>query len=225
MLFADRRQTIGSVNEADDAIVRAAMAAAAAGFAAWAATPLDERAAALERAADRLERNRGRLIALLQNEAGKTLDDALASCARQSIIAAITRRRRAPRLSPQPMPGPTGESNVLRYRGRGVFVCISPWNFPLAIFIGQVSAALAAGNSVVAKPAEQTPLIAALAVALLHDAGVPKTALHFVPGDGDGRRQPCRRSACRRRGFHRLDRSRPRHQPRARRQSPARSCR
>ena len=83
------------------------------------------------------------------------------------------------------MPGPTGESNELRYRGRGVFVCISPWNFPLAIFLGQVSAALVAGNAVVAKPAEQTPLIAALAVALLHEAGVPETALHLVPGDGD----------------------------------------
>jgi RHH-type transcriptional regulator, proline utilization regulon repressor / proline dehydrogenase / delta 1-pyrroline-5-carboxylate dehydrogenase len=74
---------------------------------------------------------------------------------------------------------------VLRYRGRGVFACISPWNFPLAIFLGQVSAALAAGNTVVAKPAEQTPLVAALAVALLHEAGVPKTALHLLPGDGD----------------------------------------
>jgi RHH-type proline utilization regulon transcriptional repressor/proline dehydrogenase/delta 1-pyrroline-5-carboxylate dehydrogenase len=87
-------------------------------------------------------------------------------------------------LAPQTMPGPTGESNQLRYRGRGTFVCISPWNFPLAIFLGQVTAALAAGNTVVAKPAEQTPLIAALAVALLHEAGVPKTALHLVPGDG-----------------------------------------
>ena len=87
-------------------------------------------------------------------------------------------------LAPQPMPGPTGESNTLRYRGRGVFVCISPWNFPLAIFLGQVSAALVAGNAVVAKPAEQTPLIAARTIALLHQAGVPITALHLVPGDG-----------------------------------------
>ena len=87
-------------------------------------------------------------------------------------------------LTPQPMPGPTGESNELHYRGRGVFVCISPWNFPLAIFLGQVSAALVAGNAVVAKPAEQTPLTAALAIALLHEAGVPRSALHFVPGDG-----------------------------------------
>jgi RHH-type proline utilization regulon transcriptional repressor/proline dehydrogenase/delta 1-pyrroline-5-carboxylate dehydrogenase len=82
------------------------------------------------------------------------------------------------------MPGPTGESNELRNRGRGVFVCISPWNFPLAIFSGQIVAALAAGNAVVAKPAEQTPLIAAEAVSLLHRAGVPESALHLVIGDG-----------------------------------------
>ncbi len=82
------------------------------------------------------------------------------------------------------MPGPTGENNVLRYRGRGVFICISPWNFPLAIFLGQVSAALVAGNSVVAKPAEQTPLIAAQAIALLIEAGVPPSALQLLPGGG-----------------------------------------
>src|SRR3954471_4245108 len=82
------------------------------------------------------------------------------------------------------MPGPTGETNVLRMRGRGVFVAISPWNFPLAIFLGQVTAALIAGNSVVAKPAEQTPSVAAEAVRLLHESGVPASALHLVPGDG-----------------------------------------
>ncbi len=86
---------------------------------------------------------------------------------------------------PEPLPGPTGETNELRYRGRGVFVCISPWNFPLAIFLGQVTAALAAGNSVIAKPAEQTPLVAMQAVRLLHAAGVPATALHLLPGDGE----------------------------------------
>src|SRR5439155_10072863 len=84
----------------------------------------------------------------------------------------------------QALPGPTGEDNRLVYRGRGVFVCISPWNFPLAIFIGQIAAALAAGDAVVAKPAEQTPLIGAHAVRLLHAAGVPASALHLVPGDG-----------------------------------------
>jgi RHH-type proline utilization regulon transcriptional repressor/proline dehydrogenase/delta 1-pyrroline-5-carboxylate dehydrogenase len=82
------------------------------------------------------------------------------------------------------MPGPTGESNALRYRGRGVFVCISPWNFPLAIFTGQIAAALGAGNAVVAKPAEQTPLIASEVVRLLHHAGIPPHVLHLVPGDG-----------------------------------------
>src|SRR6185295_9168908 len=87
-------------------------------------------------------------------------------------------------LMAEPMPGPTGETNDLTYRGRGVFVAISPWNFPLAIFTGQIAAALAAGNCVVAKPAEQTPLIAAEAIRLLHGAGVPKTALHLMPGDG-----------------------------------------
>ena len=175
---------IGTVYDGDDALARSAVAAAAAGFPAWATTPTEERAAALERAADRLEVDRGTSLALLQSEAGKTLDDALAElreavdyCRYYAAQARIT-------LAPQQMPGPTGESNQLRYRGRGVFACISPWNFPLAIFLGQVSAALAAGNTVVAKPAEQTPLIAALAVALLHEAGVPKTALHLLPGDG-----------------------------------------
>jgi RHH-type proline utilization regulon transcriptional repressor/proline dehydrogenase/delta 1-pyrroline-5-carboxylate dehydrogenase len=177
-------QIIGTVREADDAIVISAMAAAAAGFSAWAAAPVDERAAVLERAADRLEVNRGRLLALLQSEAGKTLDDALAELREAVDYCRYYAAQARIALAPQPMPGPTGESNELRYRGRGVFVCISPWNFPLAIFLGQVTAALVAGNTVVAKPAEQTPLIAALAIALFHEAGVPPTALHLVPGDG-----------------------------------------
>src|SRR5207244_10187716 len=87
-------------------------------------------------------------------------------------------------LQRAPRPGATGESTELPYRGRGASVCISPWNFPLAIFLGQISAALAAGNSVIAKPAEQTPLVAAEAVRLLHAAGVPPSALHLVPGNG-----------------------------------------
>jgi RHH-type proline utilization regulon transcriptional repressor/proline dehydrogenase/delta 1-pyrroline-5-carboxylate dehydrogenase len=177
-------QAVGTVREADDAIVIAAMAAAAAGFPAWTATPVDERAAVLERAADQLEVDRGRLIALLQSEAGKTLDDALAELREAVDYCRYYAAQARIALAPQPMPGPTGESNELRYRGRGVFVCISPWNFSLAIFLGQVTAALVAGNTVVAKPAGQTPLIAALAIALFHEAGVPPTALHLVPGDG-----------------------------------------
>ena len=176
---------VGEAAEADEVTVRAAMRAAAEGFRPWADTPVEHRAAALERASDMLEANRGRLIALLAREGGKTLDDALAEV-REAVdfcryYAAEARRA----LAPERLPGPTGESNELHYRGRGAFVCISPWNFPLAIFLGQVAAALVAGNTVVAKPAEQTPLIAAEAVRLLHAAGIPPTALHLVPGGGD----------------------------------------
>jgi RHH-type proline utilization regulon transcriptional repressor/proline dehydrogenase/delta 1-pyrroline-5-carboxylate dehydrogenase len=175
---------LGRVEEGGEEVAKAAMAGAAAGFASWNATPVEARAAALERAGDLIEARRARFIALLQAEGGKTLDDALSEV-REAVdycryYAAEARRT----LAPQMMPGPTGETNELRYRGRGVFVCISPWNFPLAIFLGQVTAALAAGNAVVAKPAEQTPLIAAEALRLLHEAGVPRSALQFVPGDG-----------------------------------------
>src|SRR3954466_15035551 len=151
-----------------------ALRGAARGFAAWNATAVGERAAALERTADLSERHRDGLIALLQSEGGKTLDDALAEV-REAVdfcryYAAQARRT----LSPERMPGPPGETNELHHRGRGVFVAISPWNFPLAIFTGQVAAALVAANSVLAKPAEQTPRIAAAAMRLMHDAGVPK---------------------------------------------------
>ena len=209
---------IGSVREADAQVVAAAMAAAAAGFSTWSATPCDERATALERAAERLEENRGELLALLQNEGGKTLDDALAEFREAVDYCRYYAAQARSSLAEQAMPGPTGESNVLRYRGRGVFVCISPWNFPLAIFLGQVSAALAAGNAVVAKPAEQTPLVAARAVALLHESGVPSSALHLVPGDGKVGEILIADPRVARRGVYRLDRSRPRHQPRSRRQ-------
>ena len=177
-------ESIGTVQEGDEAIVAAAMAAAQAGFAAWSATPVSERAAALERAGDLIERHRGRLIALLQSEAGKTLDDCVSEVREAVDYCRYYAAQARDVLAPQPLPGPTGESNELRYRGRGAVVCISPWNFPLAIFTGQVVAALAAGNSVVAKPAEQTPLIASEAVKLMHAAGVPANALHFVPGGG-----------------------------------------
>jgi RHH-type proline utilization regulon transcriptional repressor/proline dehydrogenase/delta 1-pyrroline-5-carboxylate dehydrogenase len=176
--------SIGLVAEADAAIGDAAIAAAVDGFTSWTAWPIEQRAAALERAADRLQADRSRLLALLQNEAGKTLDDALAELREAVDYCRYYAARARSTLMPCAMPGPTGESNELRYRGRGVFVCISPWNFPLAIFVGQIAAALAAGNTVVAKPAEQTPLVAARAVALLHESGVPKSALHLVPGDG-----------------------------------------
>ena len=177
-------ERIGDVAEADEAVAAEAMAAAQQGFAQWSAVPVEERARILDRAGDLLESRRGVFIALLQEEGGKTLDDCVAEW-REAIdycryYAAQARKT----LVPQMMPGPTGESNELRYRGRGVFVCIAPWNFPLAIFLGQVTAALVAGNAVVAKPAEQTPLIACQAVRLLHEAGIPHHALHLVLGDG-----------------------------------------
>jgi len=175
---------IGRVGEASGAVASAAMAAAHAGFAPWAATAIEVRSAVLERAGDLLEGRRARLIALLQAEGGKTLDDALAEV-REAVDFCRYYALEAHRtLAPRSLPGPTGEANELRYRGRGVFVCISPWNFPLSIFLGQVSAALVAGNTVVAKPAEQTPLIAGEAVRILHQAGIPSSALHLLPGDG-----------------------------------------
>jgi RHH-type transcriptional regulator, proline utilization regulon repressor / proline dehydrogenase / delta 1-pyrroline-5-carboxylate dehydrogenase len=175
---------VGIVTEGDEAVARSAFAAAEAGFPAWDATPVGTRAAALDRAADLLEGGRGRLIALLQAEGGKTLDDSLAEVREAADLCRYYAAQARRRLTPEPLPGPTGESDELNHRGRGVFVCISPWNFPLAIFSGQVMAALAAGNAVIAKPAEQTPLIAAEAVRLFHRAGIAPTALHLVPGDG-----------------------------------------
>jgi RHH-type transcriptional regulator, proline utilization regulon repressor / proline dehydrogenase / delta 1-pyrroline-5-carboxylate dehydrogenase len=177
-------KVIGRVGEANEAAVAAAMTAAQTGFAAWTAIALDMRAAALERAGNLLEARRGRLVALLQAEGGKTLDDAVAEV-REAVdlcrYYALEARRS---LVPRALPGPTGEANELRYRGRGVFVCISPWNFPLSIFIGQIAGALVAGNAVVAKPAEQTPLVAAEAVRILLEAGIPSSVLHLLPGDG-----------------------------------------
>jgi RHH-type transcriptional regulator, proline utilization regulon repressor / proline dehydrogenase / delta 1-pyrroline-5-carboxylate dehydrogenase len=163
-----------------------AVTAARTGFKPWSRTAADIRASILERAASLLEQRAAHFITLLQREGGKTLDDALSEV-RESIDFCRYYAAEGRKLfgDGQVMPGPTGESNVLRLRGRGVIAAISPWNFPLAIFLGQVSAALMAGNSVVAKPAEQTPLIAAEAIRLLHEAGVPASALHLVPGDGN----------------------------------------
>ncbi len=157
----------------------------------WDAVSAGDRATCLEKAADMLEEDKAELMAMCICEAGKTLPDAIAEV-REAVdfcryYANLARKDFS---EPQSMPGPTGESNQVALHGRGVFGCISPWNFPLAIFTGQVAAALAAGNAVVAKPAEQTPLIAARAVDNLHRAGVPGEVLHFLPGDGPGVGKP-----------------------------------
>ena len=155
-------------------------------FTAWNATPAADRAAALFRMADLMEDNMAELIALCVREAGKTPPDAIAEV-REAVdfCRYYAAEGRAHFTAPHILPGPTGESNALQLEGRGVFLCISPWNFPLAIFIGQVAAALMAGNTVIAKPAEQTSLIAYYAVELMYKAGVPKGALSFLPATGE----------------------------------------
>jgi RHH-type proline utilization regulon transcriptional repressor/proline dehydrogenase/delta 1-pyrroline-5-carboxylate dehydrogenase len=135
--------------------------------------------------ADALEASRERLVAICAREAGKTLADGIAEVREAADFCRYYAHLAETQFTtPETLRGPVGETNRLRLRGRGVFACISPWNFPLAIFTGQIAAALAAGNAVLAKPAEQTPLIAAEAVRLFHKAGLPPDVLHLLPGDG-----------------------------------------
>jgi RHH-type proline utilization regulon transcriptional repressor/proline dehydrogenase/delta 1-pyrroline-5-carboxylate dehydrogenase len=181
----DRRRRVGTVSFADAAAIEAAIELARGSAHAWDRLGGLARAAILERAADLYEVNRVRLMAVMVREAGKTLENAL-SDVREAIDFLRYYALEARRLFSQPisLKGPTGETNTIELRGRGPFVCISPWNFPLAIFTGQVAAALAAGNPVLAKPAEQTPIVAFLATRLLHEAGVPPDVLSLLPGDG-----------------------------------------
>jgi RHH-type proline utilization regulon transcriptional repressor/proline dehydrogenase/delta 1-pyrroline-5-carboxylate dehydrogenase len=182
---ADRRETVGQWLAADSATVELALRNAVAAQPAWDALPAASRAVILERAADLLEQRMPQFIALCTKEAGKTIPDGVAEV-REAVDFLRYYAGEARKLfaHPETLPGPTGESNTLQLSGRGVFVCISPWNFPLAIFAGQIAAALAAGNSVLAKPAEQTNLVGYTAIKLLHEAGVPEAVLQFLPGDG-----------------------------------------
>jgi RHH-type proline utilization regulon transcriptional repressor/proline dehydrogenase/delta 1-pyrroline-5-carboxylate dehydrogenase len=176
---------IGEVRQASGEEVEQAISDACAFSTEWDGRPGSERARLLEKAADLMEQNSAEFLALCTREAGKTAHDAVSEV-REAVdflrYYALQARKRFD--SPMALPGPTGEHNELSLHGKGVFTCISPWNFPLAIFTGQVSAALAAGNTVLAKPADQTPAVAALAVRTLHRAGVPVAALQFVPGRG-----------------------------------------
>jgi RHH-type proline utilization regulon transcriptional repressor/proline dehydrogenase/delta 1-pyrroline-5-carboxylate dehydrogenase len=143
------------------------------------------RAERLERAADLLEERDALFLGLAIDEAGKTLADAVAEVREATdFLRYYAAQARADFTYPVALPGPTGERNELMLEGKGVFVCISPWNFPLAIFMGQVAAGLAAGNAVIAKPADQTTLVGHAAVKLLHEAGVPPAVLQFVPAKG-----------------------------------------
>lgn len=177
--------TIPDIPEADVAAIPQALDRAIAAGHAWEHTPVAARAGALRAAADAMEGDLPRLCALLVKEGFKTWGDALAEV-REAVDFLRFYANEAERImQPATLPGPTGESNVLRLTARGPWVCISPWNFPLAIFTGQVAAALVTGNTVLAKPAEQTPAVALEAVRLLHAAGVPRDALQLLHGPGE----------------------------------------
>ncbi|WP_037471007.1 bifunctional proline dehydrogenase/L-glutamate gamma-semialdehyde dehydrogenase PutA [Shewanella waksmanii] len=181
----DTTQVVGKIAFANNQAVEHALTSADAAFASWCRTPVETRANALQKLADLLEENREELIALCTREAGKSIQDGIDEV-REAVDFCRFYAIEAKKMMAQPelLPGPTGELNELFLQGRGVFVCISPWNFPLAIFLGQVTAALAAGNTVVAKPAEQTSIVGYRAVQLAHEAGIPKEVLQFLPGTG-----------------------------------------
>jgi RHH-type proline utilization regulon transcriptional repressor/proline dehydrogenase/delta 1-pyrroline-5-carboxylate dehydrogenase len=181
----DHRITVGTTFEASAAEVNRMVRAGHAAQVGWDALGGEARARLLERAADLYEEHAEEFFSLCAREAGKTLIDGVLEV-REAVdflrFYASEARRQFTR--PLPLPGPTGEQNELRLHGRGVIAAISPWNFPLAIFTGLVSAPLAAGNAVIAKPAGQTPLIAALAVELMHQAGIPRNVVQLAPGSG-----------------------------------------
>lgn len=181
----NHKQTVGYVTEAVDEEIQLAIEKASSVAFEWDKTSVEVRAKHLEKAADLFEEHHAELMVLLIREGGKSIPDALSElreavdfCRYYAIQARIQMTK------PSQLPGPTGENNQLQLHGRGPVVCISPWNFPLAIFTGQVTAALVCGNPVLAKPANQTPLVAARAVELLHEAGIPKEVLQLLPSKG-----------------------------------------
>ncbi|MCL1051351.1 bifunctional proline dehydrogenase/L-glutamate gamma-semialdehyde dehydrogenase PutA [Shewanella abyssi] len=181
----DTTKVVGKLAFANAEAIELALSGAEKAFPAWCNTPVEERASALQKLADLLEENREELIVLCTREAGKSIQDGIDEV-REAVDFCRYYAVQAKKMMAQPelLPGPTGELNELFVQGRGIFVCISPWNFPLAIFIGQVAAALAAGNTVVAKPAEQTSIVGFRATQLAHEAGIPKAVLQFLPGTG-----------------------------------------
>lgn len=180
----NKQESIGKVYKAEASDVEEALNTAETGFASWAATPVETRAAILERAADLFQEYMPELMAILNREAGKAIPDCMSEVRETIDYCRYYAYRAREDLTPHELPGPTGESNVLILQPRGLIACISPWNFPLAIFAGQIIASLAAGNTVLAKPAEQTPYIAYRAVQILLEAGIPKNALQLVIGRG-----------------------------------------
>lgn len=181
---ADRREVVGHWLPADAGVVEQALSNAVAAFPRWNLTPATSRAAILEHAAELLESRMPEFIAMCTKEAGKSISDGVGEVREAVDFLRYYAAQARSMFHAEPLPGPTGESNTLQIGGRGVFVCISPWNFPLAIYLGQAAAALASGNAVIAKPAEQTNLIGYAATRLMHEAGVPEDVLQFVPGTG-----------------------------------------
>lgn len=182
---ANHQEVVGRVEEASLDDVDAAMKTAHNAYSHWTRCSIEERAKILRRVAELMEVHRSEFLYLAVHEAGKTLHDAVAEIREAVDFCRYYAEQAEQTLQDKVLPGPTGEFNALRMRGRGVILCISPWNFPLAIFSGQIAAALVAGNAVIAKPAEQTPLIAAFAIELFHQAGIPEQVLQFVPGRGE----------------------------------------
>jgi RHH-type proline utilization regulon transcriptional repressor/proline dehydrogenase/delta 1-pyrroline-5-carboxylate dehydrogenase len=182
---ANTKEVVGTVREARDEDITTAVAKAEAAQGEWNRIGGARRGEILRAIGDKLEDNRDLFADLLVREAGKTMSDVIAEI-REAVDFCRYYAARAEEHFEHPvvLPGPTGERNRLFLGGRGTFLCISPWNFPLAIFAGQVAAALAAGNAVIAKPAEQTPLVAYHAVKLFHEAGVPADVLHLILGEG-----------------------------------------
>ena len=182
---ADTRRVVGRVMDATPETIDRALRRATRAFPAWDEKGGAHRGECLERLADLLERDTPKLMTLAVREAGKTILDGVAEV-REAVdfCRYYATRGRIDFSGPSELPGPTGEHNQISLHGRGVFLCISPWNFPLAIFTGQIAAALVAGNSVISKPAEQTSLMAAYTVGLFHEAGVPVDVLQLLPGDG-----------------------------------------
>ena len=181
---ADRREVVGHWLPANAEVVEKALDNAVSAFPQWNRTPAASRAAILEHAATLLESRMPDFIAMCTKEAGKSIADGVGEVREAVDFLRYYAAQARTMFHPEPLPGPTGESNTLEIGGRGVFVCISPWNFPLAIYLGQAAAALASGNTVIAKSAEQTNLIGYAATRLMHEAGVPEDVLQFVPGDG-----------------------------------------
>ncbi|MBT4879874.1 MAG: bifunctional proline dehydrogenase/L-glutamate gamma-semialdehyde dehydrogenase PutA [Alphaproteobacteria bacterium] len=181
---ARHSQKLGEVHWATDIHIEEALKTARSGFADWSKVSLEKRAAILNKAAALLEERIPQFISLIVREGGRTLGDALSEVREAIDFCRYYAVQAREDLLDKALRGPTGETNVLSSMGRGTFVCISPWNFPLAIFMGQMTAALVAGNSVIAKPASQTPMIALMAVKLLHEAGVPVNTLTLLPASG-----------------------------------------